>query len=130
MPDHRCGDDRRGSDVSLRRGGRARVRAVQRVVTLDMEGVLTPEIWIAVADDTGIADLRITTREEPDYQKLMDFLNGHVLFGLQENFQHLESIFETIDLFLLEKLFKLFFLHYCLVIHYNIIISYNYSVTI
>ena len=45
---------------------------MQRVVTLDMEGVLTPEIWIAVADDTGVGDLRITTREEPDYQKLMD----------------------------------------------------------
>jgi len=45
---------------------------VQRVITLDMEGVLTPEIWIAVADHTGIADLRVTTREEPNYQRLMD----------------------------------------------------------
>ncbi len=72
MPDRRCGDDSRGSDVSLRRGQRARVRAVQRVVTLDMEGVLTPEIWIAVAEDTGVSELRVTTREEPDYQKLMD----------------------------------------------------------
>ena len=43
-----------------------------RVVTLDMEGVLTPEIWIAVAEHTGVDDLRITTREEPDYQRLMD----------------------------------------------------------
>lgn len=43
----------------------------QSVVTLDMEGVLTPEIWIAVADKTGIPELRRTTRDEPDYDKLM-----------------------------------------------------------
>lgn len=43
----------------------------QSIVTLDMEGVLTPEIWIAVADKTGIAELRRTTRDEPDYDKLM-----------------------------------------------------------
>ncbi|MBN2507592.1 MAG: bifunctional phosphoserine phosphatase/homoserine phosphotransferase ThrH [Verrucomicrobia bacterium] len=41
------------------------------MVTLDMEGVLTPEIWIAVAESTGIAALRRTTRDEPDYDKLM-----------------------------------------------------------
>jgi phosphoserine/homoserine phosphotransferase len=43
----------------------------QSIVTLDMEGVLTPEIWIAVADKTGIPELRRTTRDEPDYDKLM-----------------------------------------------------------
>lgn len=43
----------------------------QVIVTLDMEGVLTPEIWIAVAEKTGIADLRKTTRDEPNYDKLM-----------------------------------------------------------
>ncbi|MFN0315888.1 MAG: bifunctional phosphoserine phosphatase/homoserine phosphotransferase ThrH [Burkholderiales bacterium] len=43
----------------------------QSIVTLDMEGVLTPEIWIAVAEKTGIEDLRRTTRDEPDYDKLM-----------------------------------------------------------
>jgi len=48
------------------------LRAVkQSIVTLDMEGVLTPEIWIAVAEKTGIAELRRTTRDEPDYDKLM-----------------------------------------------------------
>jgi len=47
-------------------------RAVkQSIVTLDMEGVLTPEIWIAVAEKTGIKELRRTTRDEPDYDKLM-----------------------------------------------------------
>src|SRR5512141_620270 len=43
----------------------------QSIVTLDMEGVLTPEIWIAVADQTGIPELRRTTRDEPDYDQLM-----------------------------------------------------------
>lgn len=43
----------------------------QSIVTLDMEGVLTPEIWIAVAERTGIPALRRTTRDEPDYDKLM-----------------------------------------------------------
>jgi phosphoserine/homoserine phosphotransferase len=48
----------------------------QTVVTLDMEGVLTPEIWIAVAERTGIPELRRTTREEPDYDKLMHYRIG------------------------------------------------------
>ena len=43
----------------------------QSIVTLDMEGVLTPEIWIAVADKTGIKELRLTTRDIPDYDVLM-----------------------------------------------------------
>jgi phosphoserine/homoserine phosphotransferase len=43
----------------------------QSIVTLDMEGVLTPEIWIAVAEKTNIPELRRTTRDEPDYDKLM-----------------------------------------------------------
>ena len=43
----------------------------QTIVTLDLEGVLVPEIWIAFADKTGIAELRRTTRDEPDYDVLM-----------------------------------------------------------
>jgi phosphoserine/homoserine phosphotransferase len=43
----------------------------QTAVTLDLEGVLVPEIWIAVAERTGIAALRRTTRDEPDYEALM-----------------------------------------------------------
>jgi phosphoserine/homoserine phosphotransferase len=46
------------------------------LVTLDMEGVLTPEIWIAVAERTGIPALRRTTRDEPDYDKLMKYRIG------------------------------------------------------
>ena len=41
------------------------------VACLDLEGILVPEIWINVAERTGIADLRRTTRDEPDYDKLM-----------------------------------------------------------
>ena len=37
------------------------------IVCLDMEGVLVPEIWIAFAEETGIEELKKTTREEPDY---------------------------------------------------------------
>jgi phosphoserine/homoserine phosphotransferase len=43
----------------------------QSVVVLDLEGVLVPEIWIAVAEKTKIPELRRTTRDEPDYDKLM-----------------------------------------------------------
>ncbi|QXC63181.1 bifunctional phosphoserine phosphatase/homoserine phosphotransferase ThrH [Aquihabitans sp. G128] len=45
----------------------------QSIVTLDLEGVLVPEIWIAVAEKTGIDALRRTTRDEPDYDVLMQY---------------------------------------------------------
>ena len=45
----------------------------QSIVTLDLEGVLVPEIWIAVAERTGIEGLRRTTRDEPDYDVLMRY---------------------------------------------------------
>ena len=54
---------------------------------LDLEGVLVPEIWIAFAEATGIPELERTTRDEPDYDKLMGFrlnvLSEHGL-GLKE----------------------------------------------
>lgn len=57
------------------------------IVCLDMEGVLVPEIWIAFAEETGIPELKRTTRDEPDYNKLMryrlDILKEHGL-GLKE----------------------------------------------
>jgi len=43
------------------------------IVCLDMEGVLVPEIWIAFSEASGIPELRRTTRDEPDYDKLMNF---------------------------------------------------------
>lgn len=57
------------------------------IVCLDLEGVLVPEIWIAFAEETGIPELKKTTRDEPDYDKLMryriDILKEHGL-GLKE----------------------------------------------
>lgn len=57
------------------------------IVCLDMEGVLVPEIWIAFAEETGIQELKRTTRDEPDYDKLMNYrlniLREHGL-GLKE----------------------------------------------
>ena len=57
------------------------------IVCLDMEGVLVPEIWIAFSEASGIPELRRTTRDEPDYDKLMryrlDILREHGL-GLKE----------------------------------------------
>ena len=66
------------------------------VVCLDMEGVLVPEIWIAFAEATGIPELRRTTRDEPDYDKLMRYriniLKEHGL-GLKE----IQDTIATID---------------------------------
>lgn len=57
------------------------------ITCLDMEGVLVPEIWIAFAEESGIPELKRTTRDEPDYDKLMrwrlDVLKEHGL-GLKE----------------------------------------------
>jgi len=53
------------------------------IICSDLEGVFVPEVWINVADKTGIPELRITTRDEPDYHKLMyyriDILDRHGL---------------------------------------------------
>ena len=66
------------------------------IVCLDMEGVLVPEIWIAFAEATGIPELKKTTRDEPDYDKLMQYrlniLNEHGL-GLKE----IQDTIATID---------------------------------
>lgn len=66
------------------------------VTCLDMEGVLVPEIWIAFAEATGIPELRRTTRDEPDYDKLMKYrlniLKEHGL-GLKE----IQEVIATID---------------------------------
>ena len=43
------------------------------IACLDLEGVLVPEIWIAFAEETGIPELKKTTRDEPDYDKLMKY---------------------------------------------------------
>ena len=64
-----------------------------QVVCLDLEGVLVPEIWIAFAEKTGVEGLRRTTRDEPDYQVLMDYR----LRILDEHSFTLSQIQEVID---------------------------------
>ena len=65
------------------------------ITCLDLEGVLVPEIWIAFAENTGISELKRTTRDEPDYNKLMnwrlDILKEHNL-GLKEIQETIASI--------------------------------------
>ena len=62
------------------------------ITCLDLEGVLVPEIWIAFAEATGIPELKRTTREEPDYDKLMKYRIGI----LKEHGLGLKEIQETI----------------------------------
>lgn len=62
------------------------------IVCLDLEGVLVPEIWIAFAEATGIPELKRTTRDEPDYDKLMNYRIGI----LKEHGLGLKEIQETI----------------------------------
>ena len=66
------------------------------IVCLDMEGVLVPEIWIAFANEAGIPELKKTTRDEPDYNKLMEYriaiLKEHGL-GLKE----IQAVIAKID---------------------------------
>ena len=63
------------------------------VVCLDLEGVLVPEIWIAFSEASGIPELKRTTRDEPDYDKLMKWRLGI----LKEHGLGLKEIQETID---------------------------------
>lgn len=62
------------------------------IVCLDLEGVLVPEIWIAFANESGIPELKRTTRDEPDYNKLMEWRIGI----LKEHNLGLREIQETI----------------------------------
>lgn len=63
------------------------------ITCLDVEGVLVPEIWVAFAEESGIPELKKTTRDEPDYDKLMKWRLG----VLKENGLGLKEIQETIE---------------------------------
>ena len=63
------------------------------ITCLDLEGVLVPEIWIAFAEETGIPELKKTTRDEPDYDKLMNYRIGI----LKEHGLGLKEIQDTIS---------------------------------
>jgi len=68
-----------------------------KIVCFDMEGVFTPEIWVNVAIRTGIDDLKITTRNEPDYNKLMkyriDILKKHGI-----TLKYIQEVISSLDL--------------------------------
>ncbi len=66
------------------------------IVCLDMEGVLVPEIWIAFSEATGIPELRRTTRDEPDYDKLMKFRLG-ILHEHGLGLPQIQEVIATID---------------------------------
>ena len=69
-----------------------------RIVCLDLEGVLVPEIWIAFAQKTGVSELTRTTRDEPDYEVLMHYRldilrqNGFTLSQIQEVIHTLDPL--------------------------------------
>jgi len=69
-----------------------------RIVCLDLEGVLVPEIWIAFAEKTGVHELTRTTRDEPDYEVLMNYRldilneNNFTLGQIKEVIQSLEPL--------------------------------------
>lgn len=68
-----------------------------KIVCFDMEGVFTPEIWVNVAIRTGVDDLKITTRNEPDYNKLMkyriDILKKHGI-----TLKYIQEVISSLDL--------------------------------
>lgn len=63
------------------------------IVCLDMEGVLVPEIWIAFAEKTGIQDFKLTTRDWPDFDKLME----HRINLMRKNKLTLDKVIEVIN---------------------------------
>lgn len=67
------------------------------IVCLDMEGVLVPEIWIAFAEEVGIPELKRTTRDEPDYDKLMKY-RINILKENNLGLREIQAVIAKIDL--------------------------------
>ena len=67
-----------------------------KLVCLDLEGVLTPEIWIAFAEVSGIVELARTTRDEPDYQKLMTY-RLNILAKNNLKLADIQQVIDTLD---------------------------------
>lgn len=68
-----------------------------KIVCFDMEGVFTPEIWVNVALKTGINELKITTRDEPDYDKLMQYRIG-ILEEHGITLKYIQDVISSLDL--------------------------------
>ena len=75
------------------RGG---LGGVVQIVCLDLEGVLIPEVWIGVAETSGIDALRVTTRDEPDYDKLMRYRLG-ILEEHQLGLPQIQAVIDKLD---------------------------------
>jgi len=68
-----------------------------RIICFDMEGVFTPEIWVNVARKTGIEELKITTRDEPDYDKLMQY-RINILERHNITLSYIQEVIASLDL--------------------------------
>ena len=83
------------------------------IVCLDLEGVLVPEIWIAFAEESGIPELKRTTRDEPDYDKLMKYRQaslcheGRILHSVEEH----RDIFRAMEIHDIAKVEGLMLTH-------------------
>lgn len=68
-----------------------------KIVCFDMEGVFTPEIWVNVAKKTGVEELKITTRDEPDYDKLMKYRIG-IMDNHGITLSYIQDVISSLDL--------------------------------
>lgn len=68
-----------------------------KIVCFDMEGVFTPEIWVNVAKKTGLDELKITTRDEPDYDKLMKYRIG-ILENNKISLAYIQEVIASLEL--------------------------------
>ena len=66
------------------------------ILCLDLEGVLIPEIWLAVAEETNLKSLRVTTRDIEDYDELMRY-RLDILRSENITYSYLQSVISTID---------------------------------
>ena len=67
------------------------------ITCLDVEGVLVPEIWVAFAEESGIPELKRTTRDEPDYDKLMLSLI-HIQMCIRDRFKIVQDLVDRLNL--------------------------------
>lgn len=83
--------------LRVRKGpDRGELGGVVQIVCLDLEGVLIPEVWIGVAETSGIDALRLTTRDEPDYDKLMRYRIA-ILEEHQLGLPQIQAVIDRLD---------------------------------
>lgn len=85
-----------GTENGLTPPGRDEASAAMDIVCLDLEGVLIPEIWMAFAEKSGIEALKRTTRDEPDYDVLMQY-RLDILAGESFGIADIRAVIDTLD---------------------------------